>query len=66
MYGNVKGGKVDAVAVDLADVEILAYLVDMYGWDAVGGTPDLRRGRGVLRMARRVSAGLCDAPTAQV
>lgn len=48
MDGDVEGGKIDAVAVDLADVELFFYLADVGGGDAVGGAPDSGGGFWVL------------------
>jgi hypothetical protein len=38
---RVKRGILDAVAVDLSNVEILADLGDTSGWDVVGSSPYL-------------------------
>lgn len=44
----VEGGVLDAVAVYLADVEVLFYFGDVFAWDAVGGAPDSGWGGGML------------------
>lgn len=46
--GRVEGRVVDGVAVDLADVEILLDLGDLFRDDAVGDAPDALRGRVVV------------------
>lgn len=38
----------DAVPVDLADIEILFHFRYVLGWDSVGCAPDSRRRRGML------------------
>lgn len=43
VFGWREGRVLDAVAVDLADVEVLFDFCDVRGGDAVGGSPDTRR-----------------------
>lgn len=45
---RVEGRVLDAVAVDLADVEVLFHFGDVARGDAVGCAPDSRWGGGVL------------------
>lgn len=43
--GGVKGGVVDRVTIDLADVKIFLDLGDLFGNDSVSDTPDALRCR---------------------
>ena len=45
---RVEGRVLDAVAIDLADVEVLFHFGDVAGGDAVGCAPDSGWGCGVL------------------
>lgn len=57
--GRVEGGVVDAVAVDLADVEVVLHLGDLVGLDAVGDAPDAVGG-GVVVVGELLPVGALD------
>lgn len=48
VHWHMECGKVDAVAVYLADVELFFDFADVDGWDAICSAPDTRRGFGML------------------
>lgn len=57
--GGVEGGVVDAVPVDLPDVEVLFYLAHLFWHDPVRGAPDFVRS-GVVRVGEGGPEGAFD------
>lgn len=65
MRGGVEGRELDAVPVDLADVEVLSDFCDFGGGDVVCGAPDALCGL-VLRLCVRLRVAMISSRGAHV